>query len=163
MTKLVLAVGTLALALVLSGCVSGLGGGGGGNVATPAEGAIIQTEVVVGHTGAPENLSIVQPCLPLGTYARGMQPAWHVTVIDPMTGDALTNQTVDSVTVVLADGTKIPTEFHPDANQWHGCIILPDNQPLGQLQYTVNVVMNGQTYKSAGSIGVVASIENVST
>jgi len=157
--KALLTVGSLTLLMLLAGCVSGIGGGSSQNNQASSVGAIIQTDVVPGHEGVPENDSLIKPCVPLGTYARGMQPAWHVTVIDPTTGDKMTNETVDSVTVSLGDGQTVQTEFHSDEKQWHGCVVLPDDAKTGDLQYTVNVDIGDKTYKSSGSIGVVEELK----
>ncbi|MFB6165332.1 MAG: hypothetical protein ABEJ31_09260 [Haloarculaceae archaeon] len=165
--KQVFAAGVMALLLLFAGCTSGGGGGGGspqanssggGGNQTGGAGAIIETDVVAGHHGVPENDSLVKPCLPLGTYARGMQPAWHVTVIDPSTGEKLTNKTVDSVTVKTDSGQTVPAEYHPSEKQWHGCFILPDDAKTGTMGYTVIVEKGGKTYKSSGTINVVESL-----
>ncbi|HYW69184.1 MAG TPA: hypothetical protein VE960_06220 [bacterium] len=163
MIRKVLAVSTLALLMVSAGCVSGLGGGGGQQSSADTAstvGAIVQTDVVPGHEGIPENDSLIKPCVPLGTYARGMQPAWHVAVIDPQTGDKLTNQTVDSVTVKTDSGMTVPTEFHTDDGLWHGCFVLPEDAKTGEMQYTVIVKEGDQTFESSGSITVVEALNS---
>ena len=159
--KIAVAVGTLAIFVLLAGCVSGLGGGDGGDSAAAAAGVIIQTEMVPGHEGFPEDTSaLVKPCVPLGTYGTGMQPAWHVAVIDPQTGDKLTNQTVDSVTVKTDSGMTVPTEFHTDDGLWHGCFVLPEDAKTGEMQYTVIVKEGDQTFESSGSITVVEALNS---
>lgn len=151
--KLPVAIGGLAALVLLAGCVSGIGGGG----AEPANLApIIQHEMVPGHEGFPENTSaLVQPCVPLGTYGAGMQPAWHVYVIDASTGEKLTNQTVDSVVVETDRGMRVPTEFHLDDNGWHGCYVIDEGAETGEVGYTITVEMNGETFQSTGTFEIV--------
>ena len=154
--KIAVAVGTLAIFVLLAGCVSGLGGGDGGDSAAAAAGVIIQTEMVPGHEGFPEDTSaLVKPCVPLGTYGTGMQPAWHVYVIDPSTGEKMTNQTVDNVVVETDRGMTVPTEFHTDDNGWHGCYVIPEDAETGEVGYTVTVEVGDESYQSTGSFEVV--------
>ena len=152
--KAVLPVVALGAVMVLAGCVSGLGGGGGGSAAPTA--VIVGDEMVPGHDGFPEDAGpLVKPCVPLGTYAQGMQPAWHVWVIDQSTGERLTNQTVDSVTIELDSGRSIPTEFHTDDTSWHGCYVLPEDAETGEWGYTAIVEIDDETFELAGSFEVV--------
>lgn len=152
-------IALVALTVVLAGCTSGGGGtagdsGGDGQMMSAP--LIISHEIVPGHAGFPEETSaLVQPCVPLGTYAPGMQPAWHVSVTDPTTGEFLTNQTVDNVYVTLDDGTRVATEFHDDDSSWHGCIVLPEDQPEGEVGFTITVEVGDETYEQAGSFDVV--------
>ena len=151
----VLAVGSLALIVLLAGCVSGLGGGGT-DAGEVGPSVILTHEIVPGHAGFPEETSaLVQPCVPLGTYAPGMQPAWHVGVVDADTGEMLTNETVDDVVVTLDDGTVVQTSFNTGDGMWHGCVVLPDDAEEGTVDFTITVTIGDEEFEQAGSFNVV--------
>lgn len=143
-------IGVVAMVILLAGCLSG---GGGATptpkvvTKTPVESPLIVSHSLVsGHEGIPEDSELLKPCVRTGTFYQGMQPAWHVAVIDPATGEKLTNETITDVHVETSTGQTVETSFHPDDNSWHGCYVISGDAEPGEVTY--QIVIEAENYET---------------
>lgn len=91
-------------------------------------------------------------CVQANRFPQGSGMVFRAKVIDPLTGKALDDKSVKSVTVTLADGsvkdmqyigrpTKAPTDYF-----WRFLFKVPADYPTGSFSYHIDAVgMDGRT------------------
>jgi len=117
---------------------------------TPApqpENYIVSTNTYWNGHPAPEGTGgYVGTCSPERQFRRDMDVTFVIGVWDPDTGDPVTNDTVDSVTVSFPDRPfddvdleYVPAEEEGDKPQWNGTFDIPDDAETGSVAYEVQV------------------------
>lgn len=147
----------------LSGCVSGLGGDG-----ASSDGAAGEDEapnyVVTSHVYTTHDIGNFQhahfgaSCAPQYQFVPGQLVGFRVGIWDPETGDQLTNDDVDAVTISFDGPTNFDDlelewngddEEHP-AEQWSARLRNTENAEPGEYKYTVHVTDDDADYQYVG-------------
>lgn len=121
----------------LAGCVSDFGGGGDGQDAP----YIVMVDTVWGHENAPEG----KVCAPSNTFEHNQMIVFLIEVIDPETGDTVTDDTLESVEVQIPDGPALPAEYgpHPEDDPvdhfWAVSWVVEPEYSAGTVDFTVEV------------------------
>lgn len=151
----------------LSGCVSGLGGGGSGADGEDgsADGeAETPNYVVTSHIYTTHDIGNFQhthfgaSCAPQYQFVPGQLVGFRVGIWDPDTGDQLTNDDVDGVSISFEGPTSFDDielewngddEEHP-AEQWSARLRQTEGAEPGQYKYTVHVTDDDANYRYVG-------------
>lgn len=161
--KLMVASAAGAGVASLSGCVSGLAGDGASGDQEDGEGEM-PNYVVTSHVYTTHHIDEYQhahfgaSCAPQYQFVPGMLVGFRVGIWDPDTGEQLSNDDVDAVTISF-DG---PTDFddlelewngddeeHP-AEQWSARLRNTENAEPGRYKYTVHVTDDDANYQYVG-------------
>lgn len=109
-----------------------------------AQGALaIQADTVSGPLNIPEEMRGSAVCVQQSRFARNSEIVWRARVIDPVTGDELSDEALDTVVVVLGDGQELEMRYgpHPRDNPtdsfWTTSFDVPDDFPTGTLDYEI--------------------------
>lgn len=107
--------------------------------------------VVTAETGTgsvPEGVSFASSCSPTRTFVPGMMVTWQVGIFDPETGEQLTDEDLESVTVNVEGGPSVDLAWAGDdeenpAQEWGGSWDIPADMDPGEegtkIPYTVEV------------------------
>ncbi len=162
-----LATGAATWATVLAGCSSGGEGDDTPQETTtgPApdptetpeddepqpqpENFVVTAETLSGG-GAPSAASFISGCAATNVFIPGMTVVFHVGIYDPATGDKLTDEDLDGVTVEMG-GETVDLSWSSDyewaqreeGNEWIGSWDIPEDilsdQDSANMEYTVSV------------------------
>lgn len=105
---------------------------------------VIVTDIVQGHENAPEGAT----CTPNNRYTHEEQIVWRTKVIDPQTGEPMSDAELEYVRVVLPDGQAFDMSFGPHPRNepvdeyWTVDWIVPLGYPTGVLDYTIETQAN---------------------
>lgn len=175
----ILLTGGVGAAAGLSGC-SGLGGG---ETPTPRviektvieertvektvkvtpepepESYVVTSHVfVTGDVEGFEHTHFAASCAPQYQFVPGQTIGFRVGIWDPDTGEQLTNEDLESVTITVEGPTDFgplecdwngDDEEHP-ADQWSVSLRDTDNAPAGQYKWTVSVTDSDAEFRSVG-------------
>lgn len=96
----------------------------------------------------PSLLAVVSParegpCTITDQYKRGDYVIFRIQIIDPTTGNQLTNKDISGVSVMLPNGTSVAAKYgtHEDSTQefWVAKWRVPSNYPTGRVDFKVEV------------------------
>jgi hypothetical protein len=135
---------------------SGNGNGNGDTTTEPTptstpspqpENYIVSTNTYWNGHPAPEGTGgYVGSCSPERQFRRDMDVTFVIGVWDPETGNPVTDDVVDSVTVSFPDRSFddvalefVPAEEEGDKPQWNGTFDIPDDAETGSVAYEVQV------------------------
>lgn len=174
-----LATGAATWATVLAGC------SGGGEDDTTTEGTPTETPtpaqtetpdnetpepqpenfVVTAETlsggGAPSAASFISGCAATNVFVPGMTVVFHVGIYDPATGDKLSDEDLDGVTVEMG-GETVDLSWGSDygwgqreeGNEWIGSWDIPEDilsdQDSANMEYTVSVTGGDGEFTTVG-------------
>jgi hypothetical protein len=177
-----LATGAATWATVLAGC----SGGDGEDTSTPEdtptatpedtatpdeetpepepepqpENFVVTAETLAGG-GAPSAASFISGCAATNVFVPGMTVVFHVGIYDPATGDKLTDEDLDSVTIDM-NGQTIDLSWSSDygwaqreeGNEWIGTYDISEDilsdQESANMTYTVNVSGADGNFETVG-------------
>lgn len=142
--------------VALAGC-SGDGNGTPTTTAAQPENYVVTDDVIVSSSYVPENMGFVSACSPSRTFAPGMHPVFKVGVYDPATGEHLTNDDLESVTVNVEGYGSVDLAWSGDddenpADEWSGSWAIPEDVEAGTLNYTVEITDGDANFRNVGII-----------
>jgi len=103
-----------------------------------AKNLILSSDMVIGSGGTAAPTS---SCVLTSQYKPGNQVVFRLRVYDPVTGKAMDDKAVSSVTVSLPDGQSFTAKYggHPAKTPvdsfWATSWVIPNNYPSGTLSY----------------------------
>lgn len=123
----------------------------------PPENYVVTDDMAAGSEGIPAGASFVSSCAPTRKFIPGMHAVWHVGVYDPETGEQLSNDTLDGITVEFTNRDWDPAELqwagddeeHP-SEEWNGSKTIPEGTEAGTVQYTINISNGDANYRQVG-------------
>ncbi|MFB6353555.1 MAG: hypothetical protein ABEJ92_05660 [Halobacteriales archaeon] len=162
--KLMVASAAGAGVASLSGCISGLGGGGssGDQTGTAEEETpnyVVTSHVYVTHdVGNFKHSHFAASCAPQYQFVPGQLIGFRVGLWDPETGKQLTDEDVQSVTISFegpSDVKDLKLEWNGDdkehaAQQWSARLRNTSDLKPGQYKYTVHVTDDDANYQYVG-------------
>lgn len=104
---------------------------------------VIQADTVSGPLNIPEEERGSAVCVQQSRFARNSEIVWRARVIDPVTGEELSDEALSSVVVNLGDGQTLEMRYgpHPRDNPtdsfWTTSFDIPEDYPTGTLDYEV--------------------------
>lgn len=134
-----------AVAILLTGGLLAACNGGQAVTTTAVTTAdlIVQADVVSGPLNIPEEERAGRVCVLQSRFARNSEIVWRARVINPITGEQLSDTDLESVQVVLADGQVFDMRYgdHPRDNPtdrfWTTAFDVPADYPTGTLGYEI--------------------------
>lgn len=135
----------LAAVLVISACGDGAEETEETTATTPdlAEPLVLQADLVWGPLNIPEDERAGAVCVNLSQFPRNSEIVWRARVIDPVSGEELGDDALDSVVVNLGDGQTLDMRYgpHPRDNPtdffWTTSWAIPADYPTGTLDWEV--------------------------
>ncbi len=112
---------------------------------TAAKNLILSSDMVSGAGGTVPSAAI---CVLTSQYKPGNQVVFRVRVYDPVTGQAMDNKSLSSVTITLPDGQSFKAKYsgHPAKNPadsfWAASWVIPANYKTGTLSYKATATAN---------------------
>jgi hypothetical protein len=109
---------------------------------TVAEPLVIQADTVSGPLNIPEAEG-TSVCVQQSRFARNSEIVWRARIIDPVSGDELGDDALESVVVNLGDGQTLDMRYgpHPRDNPtdsfWTTSFDIPVDYPTGSLDYEI--------------------------
>lgn len=126
------------------------GGGGEGSGETAPQAAeaasgplLLVDSIVLGSKNLTGEMK-AQTCVVSSRFLHGQEIVWRVKVLDPATGEGLSDEALESVQVELADGQVFDLHYgpHPKDNPtdyfWAYGWEIPQDYPSGILNYTIS-------------------------
>jgi hypothetical protein len=110
--------------------------------AAPDVALFIQADTVLGPKNLTEEERPVKTCVQTNRFAQNEEVVWRVSVIDPLTGEALDDTQLESVVVQLP-GESLDMRYgpHPRENPvdffWTVAWMVPEGYPTGTVEFTV--------------------------
>lgn len=107
-----------------------------------AEPLVIQADTVSGPLNIPEGEG-TSVCVQQSRFARNSEIVWRARIIDPVSGDELGDDALESVVVNLGDGQTLEMRYgpHPRDNPtdsfWTTSFDIPADYPTGSLDYEI--------------------------
>lgn len=105
---------------------------------------VLQADTVSGPLNIPEEqLAAGAVCVQQSRFARNSEIVWRARVIDPVTGEELGDDTLETVVVELGDGQTLDMRYgqHPRDNPtdsfWTTSFDIPVDYPTGTLDYEI--------------------------
>lgn len=104
---------------------------------------VIQADTVSGPLNIPEQERGSAVCVQQSRFARNSEIVWRARVIDPVSGEELGDDTLESVVVSLGDGQELEMRYgpHPRDNPtdsfWTTSFDIPADYPTGTLDYEI--------------------------
>jgi hypothetical protein len=106
---------------------------------------IVFGDIVQGSKNVAEEDKPARSCVLSSRFPRNSQMVWRMKVVDPATGEMMTDETLEKVEVTLSDGQVFEMEYgpHPPApnpprdSYWTVPWLVPEDYPTGTLGYTV--------------------------
>jgi hypothetical protein len=132
------ALRTLAASTVLVALLTGTAW------AQQAENLIIVHDIVIGH----ENNTRENTCVLTNRFRHEQQVVWRIKVIDPLTGEEMGDDALQSVEIMMPDGQVFEAEFGPHPardpvdDYWSFDWMVPPDYPTGIVNYTIEAVTN---------------------
>jgi hypothetical protein len=108
-----------------------------------AEPLVLQADMVWGPLNIPEDERAGAVCVNLSQFPRNSEIVWRARVIDPVSGEELGDDVLDSVEVNLGDGQTLEMRYgpHPRDNPtdffWTTSWAIPADYPTGTLDWEV--------------------------
>jgi hypothetical protein len=108
-----------------------------------AEPLALQADMVWGPLNIPEDEMAGAVCVNLSQFPRNSEIVWRARVIDPVSGEELGDDALDSVEVNLGDGQTFEMRYgpHPRDNPtdffWTTSWDIPANYPTGTVDWEV--------------------------
>lgn len=123
----------------------------------PPENYVVTDDMGTGSEGIPSGASFVSACAPTRKFIPGMHAVWYVGVYDPETGEQLTDETIDEMTVEFTNRDWEPVkltwagddEEHP-ADEWNGATVIPEDTETGTVKYTVSITNGDADFRNVG-------------
>lgn len=113
---------------------------------------VIQADTVSGPLNIPADDRGSAVCVLQSRFARNSEIVWRARVIDPVSGEELGEDALESVVVNLGDGQTLDMRYgpHPRDNPtdffWTTSFDIPADYPTGTLDYEVVVAaLDGRT------------------
>ena len=112
------------------------------DAAAPADWLFIDADTVQGPANLTEEERATQSCVQDNRFARNEEIVWRVKVLDPLTGEPMDDQALESVQVVLPDQV-LDLRYGPHPRDtpadffWTVAWDIPEDYPTGELPYTV--------------------------
>jgi hypothetical protein len=105
---------------------------------------IVFGDTVQGGKNVPEDQAADKTCVLTSRYPRNSEVVFRVRVIDPTTGQAMDDTTLEKVETILGDGTVAEMDYggHPPPARdrdfyWTVPWLIPKDYPTGSVAYTV--------------------------
>ena len=104
---------------------------------------VIQADTVWGPLNIPEEERAGSVCVLQSRFPRNSEIVWRARVIDPVSGEELGDEELESVVVNLGDGQTLDMRYgpHPRDNPtdffWTTSFDIPADYPTGTLDYEV--------------------------
>ena len=104
---------------------------------------VLQADTVSGPLNIPEEAGGSAVCVQQSRFARNSEIVWRTRVIDPVSGDELGDDVLDTVVVNLGDGQTLEMRYgpHPRDNPtdsfWTTSFDIPADYPTGTLDYEI--------------------------
>ena len=122
---------------------------------TEPENYVVTAETGTGSEGVPADAAFASACAATRRFVPGMQVIFYVGIYDPETGDQLTDEDLDSVSVNVEGGQTVELGWAGDdeenpAQEWAGSYVLPDDAEPGTMPYTVQVTPDDANYRTVG-------------
>ena len=119
------------------------------------ENFVVTAETGTGSEGVPADASFASACAATRRFVPGMQVIFYVGIYDPDTGDQLTDDDLDSVSVNVEGGPTVDLGWAGDdeenpAQEWAGSYVLPDDTETGTMPYTVEVTDGDANFQTVG-------------
>jgi hypothetical protein len=135
----------VAVMMVISACGSDAEETEETEATTPAlaEPLVLQADMVWGPLNIPESEMAGAVCVNLSQFPRNSEVVWRARVIDPVTGEELGDDDLDSVEVNLGDGQTFEMRYgpHPRDNPtdffWTTSWDIPADYPTGTVDWEV--------------------------
>jgi hypothetical protein len=136
---------TLAALLVLSACGDSAEETEDTTATTVAVQAplVIQADTVSGPRNIPLEARGSAVCVQQSRFARNSEIVWRARVMDPVSGDELSDEALESVVVNVGDGQTLDMRYgpHPRDNPtdsfWTTSFDIPTDYPTGTLDYEI--------------------------
>ncbi len=114
--------------------------------------------VVTAETGTgevPEGATFASSCSATRRFVPGMMVVFYVGIFDPETGNQLTNDDLQSVSVNVDGGPTVDLEWAGDdeenpAQEWAGTWTIPEGTEPGTFSYTVQVQDGDANFATVG-------------
>lgn len=110
---------------------------------TMQEPLVIQADTVSGPLNIPEEEAGSAVCVLQSRFARNSEIVWRARAIDPVSGEELGDDALESVVVNLGDGQTLEMRYgpHPRDNPtdffWTTSFDIPADYPTGTLDYEI--------------------------
>jgi hypothetical protein len=106
---------------------------------------IVFGDIVQGGKNIPEEQRADRSCVLSSRFPRNSEIVWRVRVVDPKTGEAMDDTTLDKVEVHLSDGQVLEMDYGPHPGPprpardryWTVPWVVPEDYPTGTFSYTV--------------------------
>ena len=109
----------------------------------PGPSLVIQADTVLGPKNLKQDEMAAKSCVAWSRFARNEQIVWRIRVFDPTTGKPIDEKPMESVSVLLPDGTVLKAKYgpHPPRDStdhfWATSWVIPSNYPTGTLRYKI--------------------------
>lgn len=107
------------------------------------EPVVIQADTVSGPLNIPTEEGGSAVCVQQSRFARNSEIVWRARIIDPVSGEELSDETLESVVANLGDGQTLDMRYgqHPRDNPtdsfWTTSFDIPADYPTGTLDYEI--------------------------
>jgi hypothetical protein len=135
---------TLFVVALVGGVLAACNGGEAVTTTAPATvNLIVQADVVSGPLNIPSEEAAGKVCVLQSRFARNSEIVWRARVMDPVTGEQLSDTDLEGVQVQLADGQVLDMRYgdHPRDNPtdrfWTTAFDVPVDYPTGTLGYEI--------------------------
>ena len=112
-------------------------------LAAPATPLFILADTVLGPRNLRPDELAAKSCVQNSRFARNEQIVWRIRVLDPETGKAMDGTALESVRVLLPDGTVLNARYGPHPSReptdsfWSTSWIVPAGYPTGTLRFKI--------------------------
>lgn len=121
------------------------------------ENYVVTVETGSGSVGTPEVVSFISACSPTSTFLPGMETVFYVSIYDPETGDQLTPDDLDAVSVSICDET-VELSWHDGDDRknrsngpaWIGSWIIQQDIEQGEYEYVIEVTDEDANVRNVG-------------
>jgi hypothetical protein len=122
---------------------------------TEPENYVVTAETGTGSEGVPEDAAFASACSATRRFVPGMQVIFYVGIYDPETGDQLTDEDLESVSVTVDGGQTVDLSWAGDdeenpAQEWAGSYVLSEDTSTGTKSYTVEVTDSNADFQTVG-------------
>ena len=116
---------------------------------------VVTAETGAGSEGVPESAGFISSCAASTRFVPGMQIVFYIGIFDPATGDQLTDDDLDGVSVNVDGMESVELGWAGDdeenpADEWGGSFVLPEDTEPGSYAYTVEVTDGDANYQTVG-------------
>lgn len=117
----------------------------------------VVTDDMIASGDIPAGATFAASCAPTRKFVPGMHAVWKVGVYDPATGEQLTNDDLDGVTVEFTnrDYETVALQWagddeeHPH-KEWNGSLAIPEGAKPGTVKYDVKISNGDDNYQHVG-------------